>query len=775
MVNVYNGETTARIIWDILRGEGRDVDSTSFAVALKILYYRHKGYSIDNNIVLPDETTQDSLVSLFNCYVVLGTKIDQLTTFITDIPDEQFKSIYSEILLELMTLNAINNPRGAELTPKEINQLLSYLVSSFGCNSVYDPFCGSAGIVNYLPNGCAFTGQEVNQLAFLEAGLTTELNKGRIKTSLSSKDSISHWSEESYDALVSCPPFSAFLENTAEQNVAQETHVRCSFVEDLPIVRGLSVNNAKAVITLLPYTFCFGNAHKDLRRFLVNNNYIDTVISLPANLLYGTNIKTIVLVCHKHREEEAPVKFFFVEDFTIGNRIRDKKLDVERLITGMKTMSGLKYNQVSREEIKGNDYSFIPALYLPVDLTGDRVVKLSELINPISSSRATKPDTPILDSDIMSNNAIGAILNANRTSEKNTTPNNLRFFDCAKEDKCLIDISLGASQRYGLYTSGGAFLCSRILKAFTINTELVDPEYLVIALFKNEALKLSGSNLTTMLDLKLTIDPKPKQVEIVKRLKDEYLENRDRESAADRERLGKKTVQSEIEHMLGRTQQRIGRLLSLLNKSMPSEVEYYKYMKRLKDNFDYMERLIHFTNMPLESFNLTQGNLGAFIEDYVAAWNNYGPGYFDVDIENHLEGMEEIAIDKTLLTVMLDSILDNAGRHSFEKRKCAENKVVISLDCVNESGNSYIVISIANNGKPFAEGFTIDDYISRGRYSAISGRSGLGGYHVYQVTKGHKGLLSISSNAEWNVIIDILIPEGSINPELLPVYGKEYR
>lgn len=71
------------------------------------------------------------------------------------------------------------------------------------------------------------------------------------------------------------------------------------------------------------------------------------------------------------------------------------------------------------------------------------------------------------------------------------------------------------------------------------------------------------------------------------------------------------------------------------------------------------------------------------------------------------------------------------------------------------------------------EGFTIQDYITKGRYDAESGRFGLGGYHVYQIVKGHKGYLYIDSNKIWNTIIDILLPVKKVNIDNLIPYEQK--
>lgn len=778
MMKATSSEITAQTIWNILQNGSREVSNSEYVFGLKMLYFRHKGYDT-SEIAVPVEDIDDKIVELLNMYILMNDDIEcTLQQFVESIPIGQFHEMYPVLLSELFRLRAFDLSHGSEITPPEINKLLSYLTITNGCESIYDPFCGSAGMLNFLPLGISYSGQDSERVSYIEACLLAEIHQGRISTSLSHENSVWNWGDRTYDGLVSVPPFSAFLKEEEKLAIEHETDVQCNFLEDLPMARGLRFNHAKVTITVLPYVFCFGNGHKNVIRFLVNNNFIDTVISLPRNILYGSGIKPIILICRKERLNEDPIRFIFADNYITGNSSRNQRLDVDRFIEDLNSSSNLIESYVSAKIIKQNDYVLIPEVYYPINQVGEDsvIVKLSNLLTQVQgqSNRYTECVRRI-GSDILSGNVMEVILNTSRSSERKVGDKDFKFFANKDGQKYLIDLNLSGYRRYALQTSAEPFMCSRTCKVYSVNENSVDPEYLVYYLLSCNQLKLSTAPLCAMLDMEIPVIPMSRQKEVVKRLKDEYLQNKEKETEADRERLGKKTVQSEIEHMLGMNQQRVGRLLSFLNKTMPSEDDYFKYMKRLKDNFDYIERIIHFTNMPLESFNLSKGNLCAFIEDYVAAWHNYGPDYFNIQIDNHLECNDEVLIDKVLLTVMFDSILDNAGRHSFDKRKRIENKVVISLDCVNESGAPYIMVSVANNGKPFAEGFTIDDYISRGRYSASSGRSGLGGYHVYQVTKGHGGLLSISSNADWNVIIDVLIPAININAEHLPAYGKEYR
>ena len=172
---------------------------------------------------------------------------------------------------------------------------------------------------------------------------------------------------------------------------------------------------------------------------------------------------------------------------------------------------------------------------------------------------------------------------------------------------------------------------------------------------------------------------------------------------------------------------------------------------------------------------MKEGDIIKFIKGYVDAWTNYGGEYFTLSIKNGLQEGTKVSFDKTLLTVMLDSILNNAIRHSFHKRKnyTEHNSVQISISAVEYNELPYVLLSVSNNGDPIAEGFTIEDYISRGRYTSSTGRSGLGGHHVYQIAKGHGGFLYLDINKVWNMIVEVLLPIESTFSNDIPAYDKE--
>ena len=69
-----------------------------------------------------------------------------------------------------------------------------------------------------------------------------------------------------------------------------------------------------------------------------------------------------------------------------------------------------------------------------------------------------------------------------------------------------------------------------------------------------------------------------------------------------------------------------------------------------------------------------------------------------------------------------------------------------------------MLLAIANNGKPFPEGFTIEKFIGKGECCGNTKNTGLGGYHIYHIIKSHNGFLNITGTSAWPVIYEILIP-----------------
>lgn len=763
-----------------------------FTHSLALLYALHKGYHINviNNhhleFVLNDDKLYRDLIQFVPDDKLLHAAMCKFLNEISPIDCEEFNRIYVDVLRRLFDMVSCNAGKGTGefFTPVAITKLMAYIIDKEECNEVFDPFCGTASLIHEMAQFGGlplFTGQEINHKTSIYARVNAEAFY-RHDECIKNVDSIHSWDDYTYDAVVSCPPLRVRL-SSEDLAIAKRATPQCSCLcyEDIILTRPFLCNQARLTITHLDTGFCYrGGRDKELRSELVERGVVDSVIALPSGILYGTSIPTIILVCKKERRQDEPIKFIHAENYVIGDR-RKRTFDYKRFIDMLES-DARDVVKVPVDEVRQYDYNLNPALYYTSTTNlkvGQRLCRLGDLITLAHGVHI--PSSAVqgaVSLRLLSRDFIEILLNNSKTESRIANRGNMpcrSFTDPSA--KYLIASFIAGESRYGINTDGKGMVCTSNIRAFKINEDLVTPEYLVYALTHHKALSQGITPLTDCLMLPIVIDSPEVQKELVNKEVQRYNQKAEIEREADAKRLGVKQNISDLEHMLGSIQLRINKIITRLEKATPASANYPHLVKSMKDNVEYMNRVIKYNNARIdaESFNIIEGNIVEFISQYVDAWNNYGGEYFELTIENRLQDNVEMSFDKSFLTVMLDAILNNAIRHGFHKRKnyTEHNAVQITLSVTEYKGKPYLLLSVANNGDPIPDGFTIDDYISRGRYAASTGRSGLGGHHVYQIAKGHGGFLYLDSNKVWSTIVDVLIPISSIGLTDIPSYDNE--
>ena len=788
-------ECVTSIVWNFINNvRGNFSISEIFTSSLTVLYAYHKGYDIlMNNRRLQfthnDDFLYSDLIQLIPNDRHLHYELCHLVDKVSEVDRLEYNSVYVDVLKSLFDLVSSSSGRegGEFYTPSTVTKLIAYIVNNEKCNKVLDPFCGTASIIHELSkfeNFPSFFGQELAYKTSIFARINAEALYGSCDC-IANVNSIVNWNRDQYDAVVSCPPLGLRL-SPDEMMIARHVtpECECRSFEDIILSRPFCINHAKLSVTHLTTGFCFrgdrGSRDYMVRRELVENNLLDTIIALPSNILYGTSIPSIILVCKKWRNQDDPIKFIHADDYFLGDR-RKRIFDYDRFVK-MVEGNPCDVAEVSIDEIRQYDYNLNPSLYYKKDFKlkdGQKVVRLNDLLAPIEgNSISADCVTESVSINNLSRDFIEILLNNSKSSpcSEHRRSTGYRSVD-ASDAKYFLAFSGAGESRFGINTDSKGFVHSVDIKVYKINEELVTPEYLAYLLTNHNSIGKGRMPLSGYMMLPIVIDSLEKQKELTNREIQLYEQKVNAEREADALRLGVKQNVSDLEHMLGSIQHRISKLIVRLEKATPSSNNYPHLVKSIKDNVEYMNRVIHYNNANIdtETFNIKEGNIIEFINSYVDAWNNYGGEYFDISIQNFIHDNINFSFDKTLLIVMLDSILNNAIRHGFHKRKTytERNLVEISTSIVEYNTRPYVLLSVANNGDPISDGFTINDYISRGRFSASTGRSGLGGYHVFQVVKGHNGYMYLDSNKVWNMVVDILLPINSSNLKDIPIYEKE--
>ena len=234
---------------------------------------------------------------------------------------------------------------------------------------------------------------------------------------------------------------------------------------------------------------------------------------------------------------------------------------------------------------------------------------------------------------------------------------------------------------------------------------------------------------------------------------------------ASKERKMLKKTSSDLIHMLGTPYIRINNALDLLSQDVDDEGK--SRISYIRDNFGYIKRLIEMNGANFNDYPMDKINIVDFLERYIRGWENYGSKTFSIEFycDSDFEVENTILANETALAIMMDCLLDNANRHGFHKTKSPDNKVKIRLDQTTLGNKRAVIIAVGNNGKPMPKDFSIDDYITSGKFGTDTGRSGLGGSHVYKIVSSMDGTLDFISEAvsseekdEWWTTFMITVP-----------------
>lgn len=230
----------------------------------------------------------------------------------------------------------------------------------------------------------------------------------------------------------------------------------------------------------------------------------------------------------------------------------------------------------------------------------------------------------------------------------------------------------------------------------------------------------------------------------------------DLQAKSEEKRIAHRNISGQLSHMLGATYHKIYDAISELKYAEGFEDTYFV----LHDSFDYMKRLINTIDEDFSTatMNFDEVSVNDFIKSYCRGWSVYGKKAFSVYYESNIGDDTTFKIDEVFMKVLLDAILVNANKHGFVDNDIQSPQIKITTAYTRINNIECINLCVANNGVPFPENFTMEKYIKEGEFGGNSGNTGRGGYHVYLITKRHKGYISLSKDNEWNVKLNIMIP-----------------
>lgn len=334
-------------------------------------------------------------------------KNKRLTDILTGISEINFQDFKNndidafgdsyEYLISRYASNA-GKSGGEFFTPQTVSKLLAKIVmdGKKNINKVYDPTCGSGSLLLQMKKQFdehiieeGFFGQEINMTNFNLARMNMFLhnvnfNNFSIKRGDTLLDPL-HGKEKPFDAIVSNPPYSIKWIGKDDPTLINDERFAPagklapkSYADYAFIMHSLSYLSSKgrASIVCFPGIFYRKGAEKTIRKYLIDNNFIDCIIQLPENLFFGTSIATCILVMAKNKTENKVLFIDASKEFKkeTNNNILEEK-NINKIIEEFRNRTEKKYfsKYVNKKEIQDNDYNLSVSTYVEKEDTREKV------------------------------------------------------------------------------------------------------------------------------------------------------------------------------------------------------------------------------------------------------------------------------------------------------------------------------------------------------------------------------------------------------------------
>ncbi len=321
-----------------------------------------------------------------------------------------------EFLISNYAANA-GKSGGEFFTPQHVSKLIAQLAmhKQIAVNKIYDPAAGSGSLLlqakKHFDNHIieeGFYGQELNHTTYNLARMNMflhNINYDKFNIALGDTLRNPHYGDEKpFDAIVSNPPYSITWIGSDDPTLINDDRFapagvlapksKADFAFVLHALSYLS-SKGRAAIVCFPGIFYRGGAEQKIRKYLVDNNFVETIISLAPNLFYGTSIAVNILVLSKHKTDN---KTQFIdasgEDFfkkaTNNNILLDEHIEAIMQLFDSKQDVAHVARSIDNHQIAENDYNLSVSSYVEakdnreqVDITklNDEIAQTVERIN----------------------------------------------------------------------------------------------------------------------------------------------------------------------------------------------------------------------------------------------------------------------------------------------------------------------------------------------------------------------------------------------------------
>jgi type I restriction enzyme M protein len=293
-----------------------------------------------------------------------------------------------EYLMNMYASNA-GKSGGEFFTPQEVSELLARIavVGKTEVNKVYDPAVGSGSLLLKFAKVLGkenvrqgFYGQEINLTTYNLCRINMFLHDINYeKFNIAHGDTLTdpaHWDDEPFDAIVSNPPYSINWEGDANPLLINDPRFapagvlapksKADLAFTLHILNWLSTSGTAAIVEF-PGVLYRGGAEAKIRKYLVDNNFVDAVIQLPQDLFFGTSISTCIVVLKKSKKDNATLFIDASAEFVRGgNKNKLSQSNQDKVLEAFTNREDIDHFSkiVPNDEVAKNDYNLAVSGYV---------------------------------------------------------------------------------------------------------------------------------------------------------------------------------------------------------------------------------------------------------------------------------------------------------------------------------------------------------------------------------------------------------------------------
>lgn len=798
---------------DVVRGE---VDSSDWYFLLFLLtlqregllegFSKHKEDELKKLIRVSVEKLEDensyALKIIFESFEPIINRISDrainniirlLGTLDQTALEKDFSDIFDDLLYKIS--KSQGRYSGQYIQPLELSRFVCGLADLHENARVYNPFAGLASFGVFLDEGQNYLGQEINQTTWAIGSLRLLAYERKGISEFILGDSINSWnpSGDKYDLIVANPPFNVKGFSSQSKRFgtirSYEHFLIEKGVEDLKI-------NGKLIVVISQGILFRSGVEQNLRKFLVENDLLEMVISFPKGLLMNTGIPIAIIVINKDKAKKGYVRLIDAKKYVDNTKSREKRLNDYALNSATRSqIESDSIRIVTNDTISSLDYNLNVPRYFQKQIDG---VILGDLVSLVPFQRNQE-------------NHKGRFIRIRDLREekfeynlKYTEVENTEIPRAAQRisESCLLLATRWKTLKptYFEYEGESIHVFPDTI-AVKVDETKIDRDYLVNELHADyvteqlESYRIGDTvpyiRKDDLLNIKIQVPSLLEQKAKIKGAKETLAKEKERELELFKKING---LESEIleqnahlRHSLAGPSSNLkgsfSNIKSIISeKILPIVPDIMNFKVSEKHEltfgqyFEIIDRDIEkITNAvtrrlkvdtEIESKELTNIEIADFLQGFV---NEYLEKkdlkftiVFEIDEEAFLDS--EGKITKTfikgnvdLLTDLLNNLIDNAVAHAFSGGGKQRVEIFLMKSTEEENINE-IQILFSNTGKPFPENFLYADFIRKGSKSGINSGDGYGGWYINEIIKKLNGSFDI---------IDETGPEGLNETELV--------